>query len=104
MDLTVFSKTRGTKIHPNLAEMHPDITQVSRKSLSILAASIVSIDGCLTAPIQLGAKALLSRASQVCTADKALWQSAIINYDPELAADINMYIRSIRNFKDVQPM
>ena len=73
MDLFVFSKTRGTKTYPNLAEMHPDITKVSGKSLSILAATIVSIYGCLMAPIQLGTKALLSRASQVCQSDKSLW-------------------------------
>ena len=72
--------------------------------MSILAATIVSIDGCLIAPIQLGAKALLSRASQVCPADKSLWQSTIINYNPELAVNINKYIRSIRNFREVQPM
>ena len=47
---------------------------------------------------------MLSRASQVCPSDKSLWQSPIINYDPELVADIDKYIRSIRNFREVQPM
>ena len=89
---------------PNLAEMYPDITKVIRKLLSILAATIVSVDGCLSGPIQLGAKALLSRAAQVCPSDKSLWQTPIANYDPGLAKDCDKYFRTIRHFRDIEPM
>ena len=59
----------------------------------MVVATIVSVDGVLSAPLQLGAKALLSRRAQVCPADKSKWKLPKMDYDPGLAADVMEYLK-----------
>ena len=58
------------KVKPNLFEQLPKAEEITRKTLSVLVATIVTVGGVHSAPLQLGAKALLSRSAQVCGADK----------------------------------
>ena len=93
MELTIHQKSRGMKVKPNLFEELTTVDQISRKSLSILLATIVAVDGVLSAPLQLEAKALLSRSAQVCGSDKSLWKTPLAQFDPQLAEDIMAYLR-----------
>ena len=104
MKLTIHQKSRGMKIKLNLFEELPTVNEVSRKSLSVLVAKIVTVDGVLSSPLQNGAKALLSRSARVCGYDKRLWKTPLVNFDPQLAKDIMGYLRTIQNYGEIAPM
>ena len=77
---------------------------ITKKCLAILAATIMSIDGVLTALLANGAKILLSRAAQICPTDKQLWSETIYKFDISLCKDINKYSLSFRDFHPIKPI
>ena len=66
MEPTLVSKKRGMSRNQNIRQIRENPELITRRALSVLCASIVSTDGVLSAPLQLGAKLLLSRAAVLC--------------------------------------
>ena len=78
---------------------------VTKRSLAVLTASIVSTDGVLSAPLQLGAKLLLSRAATLCPGtDSVKWTVPLKTIDSEIVTDVVSYIKTIKDYKEIRPL
>ena len=64
MEITKNSKCRGMVVKPSLHDEMQKILKVISHSLSVMTATIVSADGCLSTPLQLDAKAVHIRCEQ----------------------------------------
>ena len=50
MELTINGMSRGRNVKPNLLEKFPKPEEISQYLLSVLTTTIVTVDGCLSAP------------------------------------------------------
>ena len=66
-------KKRGVRRNHNIRQIRKSPELINRRALSVLCASIVSTDGILSAPLQLGAKIILSRAAVLCPGGVESW-------------------------------
>ena len=73
-DATIHSKNCGRAVKPNVSEELPNINEISRHSMAVLPATLVSPDSCYSLPLQPGAKALLSRCCQTGPKSKDLYK------------------------------
>ena len=87
MEISLISKRRGQSQRKKLEEVNENPSMITRRSLSVLSASIVSTDGILSAPLQIGAKLLLSRASQL-----------LPGVDSKFVQDCLEYINSVTDY------
>ena len=101
-ELTLFTKQRGKSNLPPIDEKLPSPEQITRHSLSILAATIFSRDGCLTAPISLGLRILLSRACELMTMENQ--HTPIIQAHPSFVTECLEFIHSISQYKNILPL
>ena len=65
MEIFLVSRKKGEKSEQKLEEAHENPSMITRRSLDLLCASVNSTDGVLSAPLQVGAKLLVSRAAQL---------------------------------------
>ena len=74
---------------------------ITRRSLSVLCASIVSTDGVPSIPLPLGTKLLLSRAPNLCPGKIESWREELQSIDPNFVQDKLLYIRSIGPYEEI---
>ena len=87
MEPAVISKKRGLSRNMSLNKVQDDPNLITKRSLAVLTASIVSTDGIISVPLQLGAKLLLSRASVICPGLDS-WNQPLHEIDKEFCSDI----------------
>ena len=63
----------------------------------------MSTDGVLSAPLQLDAKSLLSRASVISPGLES-WNKPQIDLDSEFTNDVLSYVKSIEGYKNILPL
>ena len=103
MEPAFISKKGGMSRNAQLSDVHDNDRLITKRGLAVLCASLVSTDGILSVPLQLGAKILLSRASVISPGMES-WNLPLDNVDPDFASDVCRYVESIENFKDVLPI
>ena len=99
MEPTLVSKKRGMSRNQNIRQIRENPELITRRALSVLCASIVSTDGVLSAPLQLGAKLLLSRAAVLCPGGVESWRKELQNIDKGFTEDVLLYLKSIENYE-----
>jgi len=87
-----------------LKEIRENPHLITRRALSVLCASIVSTDGVLSAPLQLGAKLLLSRAAVLCPGGVESWRKELQSIDSQFTEDVISYIKSIEDYELINPL
>ena len=60
---------------------------ITRRSLSVLSASIISTDGILSTPLKIGARLLLSRAAQLLPGGPEVWRTPLVEVESEFVQD-----------------
>ena len=80
MELAVVSKKRGMSRNMQLNDDQHNAKLITKPGLAVLWASIVSTDGVLSVPLQLGAKLLLSKAA-VISPGLDSWNKTLIDKD-----------------------
>ena len=89
MEPSLVSKKRGMSREIPLSVVEDNNEIVTKRALAVLTASIVSTDGILSAPLQLGAKLLLSRAATLCAGtDSVKWTVPLKTIDSDSALKI----------------
>ena len=105
MEPAIVSKKRGMSRNVPISQMLEDDKVITKRSLAVLTASIVSTDGVLSAPLQLGAKLLLSRVSTLCPGSEgAQWNVPLVTIDKEFVEDVKAYVKSIERYDDIKPI
>ena len=87
MEPAFISKKRGMSRNAKLSDVHSDDSIVIKHGLAMLCASLVSSDGILSVPLQLGAKLLLSRAAVICPGMES-WNRPLVKDDPEFVDNV----------------
>ena len=64
---------------------------------------MVSTDGVLSVPLQLGAKLLLSCAVVVCPGMES-WNKPLGKDHPEFIEDVRQYVKTIEHYKNLIPL
>ena len=96
------SELRGRKILPDLSEETPNINNITRHKLYALVATCTSRTGIFTAPISLGLKAILSHACEITDVQKH-YKVPLNEIDEGFAQYALSFIKSVSNFKEIQP-
>ena len=86
-----------------MSDVHDNDRLITKRGLAVLCISLVSTDGILFVPLQLGAKLLLSPSS-VISPGMENWNLPLVEVDPDFASDVCKYVKSIEHFKDVIPI
>ena len=94
------SKKRGMSRHAKLSDVHSDDSLITKLGLAVLCASLVSTDGTLSVPLQLGAKLLLSCAAVVCPGMES-WNRPLVEDDPGFVEDVSWYVETIEHYKNL---
>ena len=81
MEPAFISKKREMSRNAKLSDVHANDGLITKRGLAVLCASLVSTDGVLSVPLQLGAKLLLSRAAVVCPGMES-WNRQLVEDDP----------------------
>ena len=103
MEPAFISKKRGMSRNAKLSDIYENDNLVTKRGLAVLCASLVSTDGVLSVPLQLGAKLLLSRAAVVCPGMES-WNKPLVEDDPEFVEDVRRYVKTIEHYKDLIPL
>ena len=103
MEPALVSKKRGMSRNMSLSEVQGNPKIITKRALAVLCASIVSTDGVMSAPLQLGAKLLLSRASVLCPGLE-MWNKPLDEIDSKFTQDVLRYVKSIERYKDILPL
>ena len=103
MEPAFISKKRGMSRNAKLSDVQENDNIITKRGIAVLCASLVSTDGVLSVPLQLGAKLLLSRAAVVCPGMES-WNKPLVEDDPEFIEDVCRYIKTIEHYKDLIPL
>ena len=104
MEISLVSRKRGESQNRKLGEAHENPSMITRRSLAVLCASITSTDGVLSAPLQVGAKLLVSRAAQLLPGGPEVWRKPLVGIDDEFVGDCLKYIDSISDYEKIKPL
>ena len=64
----------------------------------------MSTDGIMSAPLQIGAKLLLSRPAQIMPGGTEVWRKPLIEVDREFVQDCLKYINSVKYYENITPL
>ena len=81
--ISLVSKKRGKSQNMKIEEANGNSSMITRRSLAVLSASIISTDCVLSTPLQVGAKLLLSRAAQLLPGGPEVWRKPLMGVDNE---------------------
>ena len=101
MEIFNVSKKRGESQNRKLEEANENPSMITRRSLAVLSASIVSTDGVLSAPLHMGAKLLLSRAAQLLPGGPEVWRKPLMEVESENVQDCLKYIDSVKEYQNI---
>ena len=87
MEISLISKRRGQSQNRKVEEANENTSMITRRSLSVLSASIASTGDILSAPLQIGAKLLLSRAAQLLPGGPEVWRTPLVEVDSNVVQD-----------------
>ena len=88
----------------NIKQIRESPELITRRALSVLCASIVPTDGILSAPLQLGAKLLLSRAAVLCSCGVESWRKELQKIGKGFIENVLLYLKSIEGYEQIMPM
>ena len=77
---------------------------ITRRSLAVLCTFITSTEGVLSAPLQVGAKLLVSRAAQLLPGGPEIWRKPLVGIDDKFVGDCLKYIDSISDYEKIKPL
>ena len=100
MEPAFVSKKRGMSRNAKLSDVHENDNLVTKRKIAVLCASLVSTDGVLSVPLQLGAKFLLSRVAVVCPGMES-WNRPLVEDDPGFVEDVRRYVKTIEHYKNL---
>ena len=103
-DISLISKKRGKSQNRKLEDAYKNPSMIARRRLSVLSASIISADGILLAPLQVGTKLLLSRAVQLLPGHHEFWRKPPMEVDIEFVQDCLKYIDSVKAYQKIKPI
>ena len=81
METALQSKKRGVTVRESLKTKLPERDTISGSCLSLLCASLLSTDGILSPPCQMGAIVILSQASKLVHEGRQHWFKRLVEVD-----------------------
>ena len=103
MEPAFISMKRGMSRNGKLADVHSDDNLITKCGLAVLCAYLVSTDGILSVPLQLGARLLLSHAAVVCPGMES-WNRPLVEDNPGFVEDVRRYVKTIEHYKNLIPV
>ena len=104
MEISLVSRKRGGSQNGKFEEAHENPSMITRKSLAVLCTSITSTEGVLSAPLQVRAILLVSRADQLLPGGPEICRKHLLGIDDEFVVDCLKYTYSISDFEKIKPL